>query len=95
MSKKPIVTSHGRNKNLNDEIKKHGRTGPDKQLKTFPLTKQKLDLKLTMSELGKPFPRKIRSKIFFKKLKINVKMPHLNKTQKRRNFVQTKKLGLE
>ena len=82
MNKKPIVTSHGRNKNLNDEIKKYGRTGPDKQLKNFPLTKQKLDLELTMSELGKSFTKKNQIKNFLKKLKINVKMPHLNKNKR-------------
>ena len=88
MNKKQIVTSHGRNKNL-DEIKKHSRTSPDVQFKNFPLTKQKLDLELTMSKLGKPFPKKNRSKFFLKKLKINVKMPHSNKKpqKRRRKFV--------
>ena len=33
--------------------KKHSRTSPDVQFKDFSLKKQKLDLKRTMSELGK------------------------------------------
>ena len=36
-----IVTSYGRNKNRDDEIKKHSRTSPDEQFKEFSLTKQK------------------------------------------------------
>ena len=35
-----IVTSYGRNKNRDDEIKKHSRTSPDVQFKEFSLTKQ-------------------------------------------------------
>ena len=41
MKKKVAVTSYGRNKNHDDEIKKHSRTSPDVQFKEFPLTKQK------------------------------------------------------
>ena len=48
-----------------------------------------------MSELGKPFLKKIK-KIDFKKEKMNVKIPHVNKKSQARNenLVQ-KKLGLE
>ena len=50
-----IVTSYGRNKNLDDE-------GQVLRIfKEFSFTKQKLDLEWTMSELRKPF-KKIRSK---------------------------------
>ena len=38
---KKWLTSYGRNKNLDDEIKKHSRTSPDVQLKEFSLNKQK------------------------------------------------------
>ena len=40
-NKKQIVTSYGRNKNLDDGIKKHNRTSPDVQFKKFSLSKQK------------------------------------------------------
>ena len=36
-----VVTSNGRKKNREDEIKKHSRTSPDVQFKDFSLTKQK------------------------------------------------------
>ena len=36
---------------------KNSRTSPDVKFKEFSLTKQKLDLERTMSELGKPFPK--------------------------------------
>ena len=39
---------------------------------------QKLDLKRTMGELGKPFAKKSDQK-FKKKLKIRIKMPHMKK----------------
>ena len=53
---KKWLTSYGRNKNHDDEIKKHSRTSPDIQFKEFSLTKQKkLELEWTMSELRKPF----------------------------------------
>ena len=75
---KVAVTSYGRNKNHDDEIKKHSRSSPDVQFKEFSLTKQKkLDLEWNISELRKPF-KKIRKKNK-KKQKINVKMPHVNK----------------
>ena len=68
------MTSYGRNKNHDDEIKKHSRTSPDVQFKEFSLTKQKkLDLEWNISELRKPF-----KKNQIKKQKINVKMPHVN-----------------
>ena len=57
------VTSYGRNKNHDDEIKKHSRTSPDVQFKEFSLTKQKkLDQEWTMSEFRKPFKKRSKSK---------------------------------
>ena len=47
------VTSYGRNKSHDDEIKKQSRTSPDVQFK-----KKKLDLERTMSELVEPFRKK-------------------------------------
>ena len=38
-------------------------TRPDVQFKEFSLTKQKLDLEWTMSELGKPYLKKRIKKI--------------------------------
>ena len=52
-----VVTSYGRNKNHDDEIKEHSRTSPDVQFKEFSLTKQN-NLEWTMSELRKPFLKK-------------------------------------
>ena len=92
-----IVTSYGRNKNLDDEIKKHSGTSPDVQFKKFPLTKQKkLDLERTMSELGAPLRKKSDRKIE-KTVNIKVKFPYVNKKPLTRigNLVQAKKLGLE
>ena len=43
-------------------IKKH-RANPDVKFKEFSMTKQKLDLERTMSELGKPFPKNQIKKI--------------------------------
>ena len=34
-----VVTSYGRNKNRDDEIKKHSRTSPEAQFKEFSLNK--------------------------------------------------------
>ena len=67
-----VVTSYGRNKNRNDEIKKHSRTNPDVQFKEFLLTRQKIDLESTISK---------KNQIKQKK-KINVKMPHVHKKTK-------------
>ena len=47
------------------------------------MTKQKLDLERTMSELGKKFLKK--SDKFKKTKKIDVKMPHVNKKSLARN----------
>ena len=58
-----VVTSYGRNKNRDDEIKKHSRTSPDVHFKEFSLTKQTLDLDRTISELEKPFRKKSYPKI--------------------------------
>ena len=55
---KVAVTSYGRNKNHDDEIKKHSRTSPDVQFKEFSLTKQKTRPRMAMSELRKPFFKK-------------------------------------
>ena len=57
-----------RNKFLVDE-KKHNRTSHDVQFKEFSLTKQKLDLERTVSDLEKPFRKKI-----FKKSMSNCRM---------------------
>ena len=43
-------------------IKKLSRTSSDVQFKEFSLTKQKLHLERTMSELGKPFLKKSEEK---------------------------------
>ena len=40
MNKKVAVTSYGRNRNHDDEIKKHSRTSPDVQFTEFSSTKQ-------------------------------------------------------
>ena len=74
---------------MSEVIRSQTRESPDIKFKEFPLTKQKLDLKRTMSELGKPFPKESEQK--FKKLEINVKMPHMNKKLQARKqiFVQT------
>ena len=59
-------------------LKKHRRTSPEVNFRKLSLTKQKLDLERTLIELGKPFPKK-KSHTKIKNLKINVKMPHVNK----------------
>ena len=71
--------------------KKHSRTSHEVQLNKFSLNKQKLEIERTMSELGKPFPKKSDGKKI-KKMKFNVKMPHVNKKtlSRKRNLVQTK-----
>ena len=51
-----VTLSYCRSKKL-DEIK-NSRTSPDVQFKEFSFTKQKLDQERTMSQLGKPFPKK-------------------------------------
>ena len=40
-----------------DELQKHHRTSPDVQFNEFSLSKQKLDLERTMSELGEQFSK--------------------------------------
>ena len=72
---KVAVTSYGRNKNHDDEIKKHSRISPDVQFKEFALTKQKMDYEW----IEKTILRKSDKKNKKKKQKINVKMPHVNK----------------
>ena len=53
-----IVASYGPTRNHDDEIKKQSMTSLDVQFKEFSWNKQKLYLERTMSELGKPFPKK-------------------------------------
>ena len=50
---KVAVTSYGRNKNHDDEIKKHSRTSPDVQFKEFSLTKQKTRPRTDYEWIGK------------------------------------------
>ena len=56
-----VVTSYGRNKNLEDEIK-HSRKIPDVQFKELSLTKQKTRPKTDYERIGKTIFKKIRSK---------------------------------
>ena len=53
-----IVTSYGRNKNLDDEIKNIARQVLTYNSKNFHGLNKKLDLERTMSELRKPFLKK-------------------------------------
>ena len=82
-----VVTSYGRNKNIDDEIKKHSRTSPDVQLKEFSWTKQK-----TRPRTDYELTRKNKSDKNLKKNNINVKLPRVNKKPLARNanLVQTK-----
>ena len=50
---KMAVTSYGRNKNHDDDIKKHSRTSPDVQFKEFSLTKQKTRPRTDYEWIGK------------------------------------------
>ena len=80
-----VVTSYGRNKNRDDEIKKHSRTSPDRE---FSLTKQKTRPRTDYEWIGKTIEKNPIQKI--KKLKIKVKLPHVKKPPARRRiFVQT------
>ena len=47
------MTSYGRNKNHDDEIKKHSRTSPDVQFKEFSSTKQKTRPRKDCEWIGK------------------------------------------
>ena len=89
---KVAVTSYGRNKNHDDEIKKNiaGQVLTYNS-KNFHWLYRKLDIERTMSGLGKPFRKKIRSKKIEKTVKIRVKLPHVNKKPiaRQRIFVQT------
>ena len=80
------MTSYGRNKNLDDELKKN-RTTPDVKLKEISLINQKLDLERDMSDLVKALKKSDRKIL---KLKINVKMPHVNKQSKKLKKKQIK-----
>ena len=55
---KVAVTSYGRNKNHDDEIKKHSRTSPDVQFKEFSLTKQKTRPRTDYKWIGKTIYKK-------------------------------------
>ena len=78
------------------ELKKHSRTSPDVQFKEFSSTEQKINQKRTMSELVKPVAKQSDLKNILKKLKINVKTPHMNKktTSEKEKFGSNKTLGL-
>ena len=86
------VTSYGRNKNLDDEIKKNvaGQVLTYNS-KNFHWLNKKLDLEWTMNGLEKPFRKKIRSKKLKKIVKIKVKLLHVNRKPlaRKRIFVQT------
>ena len=71
-------------KSVRQRNKKYSRTSPDAKCKKFSLTKQKLDLERTMSEMEKQFPKNQIKKIK-KKKKINVKIPHVNRKPLERN----------
>ena len=65
-----------KNKKRAPDDKKHNKTNHDVQLKKNSITEQKLDQQQTMRELVKAISKKKQIKKIFKKLKINVKMPH-------------------
>ena len=57
------MTSYGRNKNHDKEIKKkHSRTSPDAQFKDFSLTKQKTTPRTDYEWIEKTIQKKFRSK---------------------------------
>ena len=60
------------------------RTSPDVQFEEFSLTKEKLDIDRTSSELGKNFQNQIQNG---KNLKINAKMQHVNKKKLARKLI--------
>ena len=86
-----VVTSYGRNKNRDDEIKKNiaGQVLTYNS-KIFHWLNRKLDIKRTMSGFGKPFRKKSDPKNR-KNSKIKVKLPHVDKKPQARKpiFVQT------
>ena len=93
------VTSYGRNKNHDDEIKKPSRTSPDVQFKEFSLTLQATRPRTDNERIGKTIgkTKKNQMKKKQKKNKINVKML-LGRTKtisEMCNFDSNKKLGPE
>ena len=87
-----------KHENVWTDLKKHSRTSPDVNFKEFSLTKQK---NLTYNGLwvnkeNQFLKKKVRSKSEKKKQKINVKMPHVNKTTSEKwKFISNKKQSLE
>ena len=55
-----VMTSYGRNKNRDDEIKTHSRTSPDVQFKELSLTKQKTRPRTHYEWIGKTIQKKNR-----------------------------------
>ena len=74
-----VVKSYGRNKNRDDETKKHSRTNPDVQFKEFSLTKQKTRPKTDYEWIGKTIWKKNPIQKIEKTVEIRVKLPHVNK----------------
>ena len=76
---------------MNRSLKKHSRKSPEVQFEKFLWNKNRnIDLERTMNGLGKPFRKKSDAKNR-KKIKIKMKLPHVNKKPLARNriFVQT------
>ena len=86
-----VVTSYGRNKNRDDG---HSRISPDVHFNKFSLTKKKLDLERTISELVEPFLKKSDQKIK-KKTENQCQNAACRQKTTSENLVATKKLGLE
>ena len=73
-----VVTSYGRNKNRDDEIKNIAGQVLTYNSENFHRLNNKSYLERTMSELGKPFLKKSDRKNQ-KTVKIEVKLPYVNK----------------
>ena len=58
-----VVTSHDRNKNRDDEIKKHSRTSPEIQFKEL---NEKLRITLPEQQINSMMPAKTQSKSYQK-----------------------------
>ena len=81
-----IVTSQGRNKGLDDEIKKkQSRKSPDVQFKEFSLTKQTSRPRADYDRIGKTSSKKSIKKLKKKHKLTNVKEPPLNQKPLARN----------
>ena len=94
---KVAVTSYGRNKNHDDEIKKHSRTSPEEQFKEFSLTKQTSRPKTDYERNGKTILKKSDKKKFKKTRKSMSKcrMSRKKIISEKEKFGSYKKLGLE